>query len=233
MGTEIEIHPIQARVLRTLLFTKEAGFAELNKTNLTNDHFTFHIKRLLELGLIRKNSEKKYELTIKGKEFANRFDTDKGEVEKQAKIGVLVICMRESKGKTEYLVQQRLKQPYYGFHGFLTGKVRWGETVEETAQRELKEETGLTGNLTLKGMKHKMDYSLDRNILEDKYFFVFRADQTEGKLVELFEGGKNMWLAKDRITKLENLFDGVEESINLVRGNQLTFLETKYTVSKY
>ena len=114
-------------ILRVLMFRPEARFADLNVPEYSNDHFTFHIKRLIELGLVEKNENRKYQLTIKGKEFANRFDVENSEIEleKQAKIGVLVVCVRNEGNKKEYLIQKRLKQPYFGFHGFITGKAKW------------------------------------------------------------------------------------------------------------
>jgi len=228
-----EIHPIQAKILRTLLFNPEARFSDLNIGNVPSDHFTFHLKRLISLGLVEKDSRNKYQLTVSGKEFANRFDTDKVVLERQAKIGVLVCAVKKEGKIKKYLSQQRLKQPYYGFCGFITGKVKWGETILETADREFQEESGLTGGLTLVGIKHKMDYSKEGNLLEDKYFFVFRAENTGGNLVETFEGGRNIWLSEKEILELPNLFDGVDETIMMVSQNKLIFSETKYTVSGY
>lgn len=48
------------------------------------------------------------------------------------------------KGKKQYLVQTRLKDPFFGYHGYVTGKIRWGEKILEAAKRELLEETGMT-----------------------------------------------------------------------------------------
>lgn len=229
----LEIHPVQANILRVLLFKPKARFSELNVAHLSTDHFTFHVKRLVEVGLIEKKEGEAYQLTIVGKEFANRFDTESVTLERQAKVGVLITGVKKEKGVYKYLVQQRLKQPYYGHYGFLTGKVKWGETVWETAARELEEETGLSGKLILVGVKHKMDYSKKEKLLEDKYFFVFRAANLKGKLIRTFQGGKNQWLTRGEITKLPDLFDGVDETIEMVNQNKFVFSETKYTVSSY
>ncbi len=225
-----EIHPIQALILRDLLFKTEAKFSELN---LSNDHFTFHINQLLSLSLVEKNLNGHYQLTTPGKEFANRMDTEKVVMEKQAKIGVLLVCIRKRGGKVEFLIHQRLKQPYFGFYGFHTGKIRWGETIEEAASRELQEETGFTAKVTLVGIKHKMDYSKDNNLLEDKYFYTFRCTICKGVLQENFEGGRNLWLTKDEIRKLPNLFDGIEGTLQMAEKAKLSFSENKYIVSGY
>lgn len=225
---ENQIHIAQIQILKELLFKPIAKFSDLNVTGLTNDHFTFHIKRLAELNLVQKNKNG-YELTIRGKEFANRIDTDALKLERQAKTGVLLVCIDQG----NYLIQQRLKQPYFGFYGFITGKTRWGETVSETAIRELAEETGLTGIPQLVGIKHKMDYTPEGQLLEDKFFFVVKFKAPKGILIENFEGGKNIWLTKSEIFKLPDLFDGVKESIVMTDSKDLNFSETKYSVKKY
>jgi Mn-dependent DtxR family transcriptional regulator len=120
---EQEIHPIQANILLFLLFEPKARFKDLNTTGISTDHFNFHVRRLVELGLIEKTKRGFYKLTPKGKEFANRFDTDSQLLERQAKIGVLICCVDESEKDIKYLIQQRLKEPYYGFYGFVTGKL--------------------------------------------------------------------------------------------------------------
>ncbi|MFA6249923.1 MAG: NUDIX hydrolase [Candidatus Shapirobacteria bacterium] len=233
MNTEIKLHPIQAQVLKTLLFKLQARFAELNLTGLTTDLFSFHLRQLRNDKLIQKNGDGGYELTRVGKEFANRLDTESLNIEKQAKVAVLVMPQKTIKGKIYYLVQKRLKQPFFGYSGFLTGKVRWSETIGEAALRELREETGLTGRVRLRGVKHKMDYSAGNEMLEDKFFFVFKADKLEGKLIEKFEGGENRWLTRDEFFNLPDLFDGVEDNFVLVEKKGLKYLEKKYIIKRY
>lgn len=232
MATEIEIHSIQAEILKALLFKPEARFSELNSGRLPTDQFTFHLKRLISDGLVSKDNNA-YTLTPTGKEFANRFDTEKVEVERQAKLSILVICVKKRKNLKEYLIHQRLKQPYYGFHGFITGKMRWGETAAETALRELKEEANLTGKPIFAGIEHKMDYSPDGSFLEDKYFFIFRFENPKGKVSQDFQAGKNFWASKNQIIKLPNLQADMRRLLKIINSHKLSFIESKFTVSGY
>ncbi|MFA5894960.1 MAG: NUDIX hydrolase [Candidatus Shapirobacteria bacterium] len=228
-----DIHPIQGEILCQMLFVETASFSELNKRKLPSDQFSFHLRQLTDLKYLEKNILGKYLLTTKGKEYANTFDTDKAEIEKQAKIGALIVGNKVLKGKKYFLMQQRLKQPYYGFWGFITGKIKWGETIEEGAQREFKEETGMVGNMELAGLKHKMDYNQKSELLEDKYFLLIRASKLRGKLTEEFEGGRNKWLTLEEIRNLPDLFDGVEETIKMSLTKKLDFSEIKYRVKRY
>jgi ADP-ribose pyrophosphatase YjhB (NUDIX family) len=228
-----EIHPIQSEILLVLLFKPNARFRDLNTTNVSSDHFTFHVKRLEYLSLIEKTDKGFYKLTPKGKEFANRFDTDSVILERQAKISILVSCSKKIKGKTHYLMQKRLKEPYYGFLGKITGKIRWGETIYEAAARELKEETGLYGKLKLAGIEHKIDIDKQGKLLEDKFFFVLKVDNPKGKLKKSINGGENIWMSHEQVLKSENKFKDVFDIFSIVNSKGLRYLEKKYKEKSY
>lgn len=220
MSYEANIHETQVLIMRHLLFSPSAGFAELQKnTDLTSDHFNFHIKKLLETGYVEKKSGK-YSLSQRGKEYANRLDTDENEIERQPKVSVVLVVERQNGKRREFLCQQRLKQPYYGFWGRLGGKVRWGESFEEAAQRELLEETGLTAKFTYKLMFRKRDYKKQSGeLLEDKVFVIMYTNDAKGELIADFEGGHNEWLTQDEFIAKDKTFESARDFIRLVDNN--------------
>jgi|AntAceMinimDraft_18_1070375.scaffolds.fasta_scaffold06977_2 ADP-ribose pyrophosphatase YjhB (NUDIX family) len=229
------MHDLQNKILKTLLLNEKSRFTELNVDNITSDHFNFHIKRLLELKFILKDKQGFYYLTDKGKEYANRLDVDSGkiEIERQAKIAVLVICTKIESGVKKYLIQKRLKHPFYGYCGFISGKIKWGELVSGAAKRELKEEIGVEGSLRLAGVEHKIDYNKNNKLLEDKYFYVFEATDPKGELLREFEAGENFWMTKNEINKIFELFDDVLPLMGLIKEQRFNFLEKKYIVDRY
>ncbi len=194
MAYETKIHQAQTVILKELLFLPQAKFSELVKaTKLESDHAKFHIKTLLEKGYIEKDNSF-YKLTIKGKEYANKIDTEIGEIERQPKTTVMLVIERENDGVKEYLLQQRKKHPYFGFWGAPTGKIRWGEAITETATRELKEETGLDGEFEHHGVFHeRVQDEITGEIIEDKIFHIMFCDNVSGRLIEDHEGSKNAW----------------------------------------
>lgn len=214
MSYEPDVHKVQTSILRALLFVPHAGFAELQKTtSLTSDHFTFHVKKLIDAGLVAK-SDTHYTLTPRGKEYANRMDTDENEIEKQPKVSVALLVERQNGNRRELICQQRLKQPYYGFYGRLGGKVRWGESFEEAAARELTEETGLTGSFTFSHVFHKKDYrKSDNRLLEDKVFVVMHCTDAAGEMMEQFEGGKNFWMTQEELVAQDKIFESAYDFV--------------------
>jgi len=231
MKLYVDIHPTQVEVMKWLMFHKAGRFSQLNTQGLGSDSFSFHLRRLLTLGLIEKH-EDQYRLSVAGKEFANRFDVDDRAGLRQGKLSVMLVPMREPNGSREYLIRHRLKQPYFDYCGFITGKVRNGETVLEAAARELKEETGLQARLEYIGIQHKLDYTENHQLLEDKYFFVVLATDTAGDFKEAVRGGRNLWLSAEQVEELPKLFQGTDTSLRLVQDGQQSFTETEFVYSE-
>jgi len=230
MSIESKVHQAQVDILHVLLFKPHAAFAELQKASgLTSDHFTFHIKQMLEQGLAAKNAAGKYHLTFKGKEFANRFDTDARVVERQPKVAVCLI-VHDGQGRT--LMQQRQKQPYFGWWGRPTGKIRWGETVLQAAARELKEETNLEADLDFRGVYHKMDFNEQAGeLLEDKIFFNVVGHNPRGTLRAQFEGGRNHWMRDDEIRAQKHSFVKADDPRQMNQPSDVAFVEVRHEYS--
>jgi 8-oxo-dGTP diphosphatase len=225
---EADAHISQMTILRTLLIHQIASFSELAKAiDLTTDHANFHIKKLIEAGMVEHVSKSygKYQLTRKGKEYANRMDTDELVIEKQPKL-VVDIGIENDDGK--FIFQERRKQPYYGYWGFPTGKIRWGETMIEAAARELMEETGLTADLKVIGIHHKLDYDENNEMLEDKYLILIHGTNPQGEMVVENETHINHWLSPDEYRALDKRFGDIDETLKYIRSSSPFISETEY-----
>lgn len=156
-------------------------------------------------------------------------DTDENEIERQPKVSVAITLERANdKGETEYLFQQRKKNPYFDFWGRVSGKVRWGESILEAAKRELQEETGLTAEFEHRLLYHKRDFSKSTGkLLEDKIFFCVYATEFKGELMESFEGGINRWMTVEEFHQQPKRFNSVDEFMELMQRGE-TFAEREF-----
>lgn len=226
---EAGAHEAQMKILRVMLLANSNKFADLARAaGMSNDHANFHLQQLVKNGYVCKalKTYGEYELTRAGKEYANRMDTDEAQMEKQPKLSVVVVLERND---GTYLQQQRLKQPYYGFWGHLTGKIRWGETMLEAGARELHEETGLTATLRVAGFYHKLDYDSETGeLLEDKYFCIIHGVDPQGELLEYTDGQHNTWMTLEEFDAKDKKFGSVAETIELVTHSETSIAERKY-----
>lgn len=205
-------HKVQKSILNELLFVPNASFSDLNRYHLDNDHFNFHIQRLLDLGLIEKK-DKEYTLTNKGLEVAGMIDTETIEFVKQPKLGVALYIFNED--KSEILLGKRLKEPSLGSVGHFTEKVKFGELTSETAKRCLLNETGLEGDLNWVGTTRAI-LKRDNEIIQDTVFAVYMGTNIKGKLMKESSHTINDWYKINELEKVDNLFSNLNEYVNII-----------------
>lgn len=118
------------------------------------------------------------------------------------KLATLCYVMHE--GKTLMIYRNKKENDYHeGKWNGLGGKFEQGETPEECAVRELKEETGLdTVNPRLKGIITFPMFDTK----EDWYVFLFVIKEFTGELIDSPEG-ELAWIENDKLPAL-NLWEG-------------------------
>lgn len=118
------------------------------------------------------------------------------------KLATLLYVMRDN--QTLMIYRNKKENDYHeGKWNGLGGKFEIGESPEECAIRELKEESGLTAeNLIMKGFITFPMFD-GKN---DWYVFVFVIDKFSGNLIDSKEGSLE-WIPNEKLTEL-NLWDG-------------------------
>ncbi|MFI5241144.1 MAG: NUDIX domain-containing protein [Microgenomates group bacterium] len=210
-------HEIQLQILKKALFADKLRYSDLKPDpDMENNQFDFHLDKLIADGLIEKK-DREYKLTNKGKEYANRMDTDRVNIPHQGKIGAMICCTKTKNNLTEYLIYTRLKQPFFGCQGFPTGKIAYGEKVVDGAERELLEETGLKGKAQVVAIKHYLviDKQSDQ-LVEDKYMYLCLIKNPSGKLTPNDEG-KFEWVKEADFKKyITNHFESYKNFIDQI-----------------
>lgn len=234
-----QLHGIQLKILKKLLFAESLKYSELKPDpKIENNQLSFHLDKLLDLGYIQK-TENKYQLSSSWKEYANRMETELIQIKPQAKVAVLVCCVRGEAPNHELLIYTRKKQPFFGKQGFPTGKVRFGESIFDAAKRELEEEASLSWDPQLSYIKHSFVYEEKTNkLLEDKFFYVFLVRDPRGETQWSEEGPVERVARKDFETKLTNLYYDYDDLMKVIDAivaweKELSFEEITYKVSDF
>lgn len=214
-----DLHPIQIQILKTLLFQPISRFSDLNQGEITNDHFTFHVKRLLNKGYLEKTAGG-YKLSPQGMELAGRIDTQSDTIVSQPKLGVAICLFKDS----EVLLSSRLKDQAIGQVGLHTEKTRLGEKLLETVDRCIKKEIGnISYSAEFKGVSHPQVRT--GNDLElDVVLLCFRVEYKGGDIFTVTPEGKNLWVKLDQLDKVPNLMNGIGKVVNKLSSDK-AFLE--------
>lgn len=191
----MEMHKTQIGILNKLLFFTEAKYTDLKiDPQIGNNTFQFHLNKVIESGLVIKNSNGNYSLTKYGKKIANQINTDQNRLIDRRKISVHLYCIRYLDANPEVLMYTRAKHPFFGKQGFPTGKVLLGENFYDSAKRELKEEMNLEGEPKLFNIIHWIvREEKTKELLDDKVFLDFFIKDPVGNLKGSNEG-EYLWI---------------------------------------
>ena len=94
-------------------------------------------------------------------------------------VSVDIVAIRENEGRRELLLIQRKNEPYMNCWALPGGFLDMGETLEQAAERELKEETGLEiKSLRQLGAFSKVDRDPRTRVISVAYFAELTSGQT-------------------------------------------------------
>ena len=205
-------------ILRKLIHKPNLSFNALWGKEGQSNKFAYHLKVLEEDGLIKKDNEK-YQLSHEGKKYATYIEGETGKLEKFPLIGVIIVVQN----KDNFLMMQRTKEPFYGYWGFHGGKLKFNQYILECAAQELKEETGFTCKLELKGIFSSKTFN--NNVQSYNHqMFVIKATNPEGKLIEKNREGINKWINEQDIKDL-NTFPNIQNSIDIIGSKSFKWVE--------
>lgn len=208
-------------------------FSEMNTQQVPSDQFSYHLRQLIKYGLVTKLPDGTYTLTVNGRSRAIMLDTRSNQFIEQGFIACRIVLSQEANEVKQYLVQHRTRVPYTGNIAEPGGKILFGEDILQAAQRNMLIETGLTCDLEIKGLVHFKDQLQDR-IVQDKFFFVIRATNPTGKLLERGATGKNTWMTLQEIAQNPKTHKGVTDIVAIAEASSsIGITERTLTVDDY
>lgn len=136
------MHYIQKDIILSLAIKSPQRFCELQPARVPNNTFSYHLKRLLELGYIEHDKNTGYVATRKALKTL-QYSTDSS---KKPLTPGLITILYVTNDDGEVLIMNRSKRPFVDYYGLPSGLIHAGETIEKAAQRELFEKTGITAS---------------------------------------------------------------------------------------
>jgi ADP-ribose pyrophosphatase YjhB (NUDIX family) len=229
MSQKLNDLDLRNSILKELMFKKNSSFSELEKITDNHDLFTYHLRELQTKGFVVKK-DKCYELTQIGRQSVAFMEED-GKYQKQIKVSMFIDLIRVVNGKYQMLLYKRLKHPHYGFIGAVTGKLKWGDTLEENLKRELDEELGIVPlEYTNIGVAREIFRDELGEKVGDGVFFIFVVTKWRGVPAESSIEGEYFWCDIDEILNLDKIFrSGFENGLPKIKE----FLKSRESFSPY
>jgi 8-oxo-dGTP diphosphatase len=182
-------HEIRKHIILKLIHTPRATYNQLWDKKGESSNFAYHLKQLEDEGVIGKFDEG-YGLTAEGRKLSAFIEGDTGG-KAELPTPIVIILVRDG---DRMLYQQRLKEPFYGVWGPISGKVNFGWNPKDCAIRDLKEESGLeTEDIEFRAIQFIKTYENDK-LLHHHLLYVFETSQFNGTLIERTHKAQNKFM---------------------------------------
>lgn len=211
------MHEIQKHIFRVLSTKPKARFADLKPKSIEGNLFTYHLKTLLRQGYIE-TSAFKYRLSPTGKRLLDRISFETFQERIQPKIVTIIVIEHNKK----FLLYKRRRSPFIHHIGFPYGKIHLGEHLEEAAQRELEEKTGLKAKLKQRGIVYLTVFD-ETELVSHMLCHVFVGKNPTGLLRTDTTIGTCFWGDLDQFPK-NSLMPGNAQILKLIKKSSASRL---------
>jgi ADP-ribose pyrophosphatase YjhB (NUDIX family) len=233
----MNFHYLQLLILKSLATHPNSTFKQLNVHEYDANLFSYHLKVLIDNKFITRSTNNTYRLTLEGKKVVVRLETHSftSSIPEQGQNAVMCVIFLGKDLDSKVIIQTRLKEPYYGYKGFPTEKILFGETIIEAAKRCMKLETNFASNsIEYKGYVHWIN-SMDDEIVEDKYMHIICAFDSSGELKEKTEFLENeiSTLIEYKENNRQNIYPNNDEVFEIITSATFKPLEVRKSLDKF
>lgn len=183
-------HHIQKSIVYDLAFAETLRFSDLKPDDMENKAFTYHLKKVVTLGLVKKLENGSYTLTMKGRRVG------KGALKKESRLldraySILLLAVRNIDDDS-WLLYKRQTQPLLGLTGFMQAQPVAETDARSTAEQTCFEQTGIKTEFTVQGHGYFRVYRAGE--LESFIHFTLLVGQNPtGQLLEIAESAGYFW----------------------------------------
>lgn len=183
-------HHIQKSIVYDLAFAESLRFSDLKPDDMENKAFTYHLKKVVKAGLVEKQDDGSYALTMKGRRVG------KGALKKESRLldraySILLLAVRNIEDDT-WLLYKRQTQPLLGLTGFMQAQPIAETDARSTAEKTCFEQTGIKTEFAVQGHGYFRVYR--KGELESFiHFTLLLGENPQGQLLQTAESAGYFW----------------------------------------
>lgn len=184
-------HHLQRSIVYKLAFTPSARFTELKPDTVDNKLFTYHLKKVVQEGLVIKSEDGVYTLTSEGRRVSTgALDREQSLITERPLSALFLIIRR--KADNAWLFYRRGTHPLIGQVGFMHCLPSFMSTANEAASEQCEAKTGLIGEFTPLG--GGFVHFFKNNELESyTHFTLLYCDDIKGELLIRDQKAEYFW----------------------------------------
>lgn len=195
-------HHIQKSIINKLAFSDSLRFSELKPENIENKLFDYHLKIVVNDGLVEKDAEGHYILTSKGKFTGSQLQRTDISTHETADSVLFLVVRRKS--DNSWLLYRRLTHPLKNKTGFMHTIPNTTEPTTTTARNVLRSKTGLEGDFSYRGSGYFRIF--DNGELESfTHFTLLVSENAQGLLESSDERAEYSWIENPDFSSAEML----------------------------
>lgn len=172
------MHPLKKQILEKLILNSSLSFSKLKPENIESNLFIYHLKQLINEGLVQKNLQKNYQLTAEGQVFVDKLKFKTLKSSESPKAIIIAVC-KNQEGK--YLMYRRMGQPFISKIGFPFLDVRVGEAISRTVVNKYLKHFNLEVKACHRGDVYFTSY-LDAKLISYVFCHIFEVTSFKGDL---------------------------------------------------
>lgn len=225
MNGTIQMHHIQKSIILSLARTSPLRFTDLKPPRIPNNTFSYHLKKLID-GDYVKLSDKGYVATRKALKLVV-FGVNAGKTP-STPVVITMIYIENQEG--EILLLNRNHDPFQGWYGIPGGLIHLGESMEQSARRQLVEKALIVsdGQLEAAGVldfRYMQDETRDifLHVIGFVYTYKFVGDRRDLN-DKVTRSGQLSWSKLGR----NNILPEVYTINKLVHAGALTHLSVSF-----
>jgi 8-oxo-dGTP pyrophosphatase MutT (NUDIX family) len=217
-----DIPEVKKDILFRLIYSEGLRYRDLKPDDTDPKLFTYHLKKLIEEGLIEKTGIY-YHLTYKGMFFTEKYRWTDKEFAPQPRVHVLVAIKTEDK----FVMIKRARQSYLGYIDFPGGKAELNENTKQSAKRWLAEHTGYNSKIRLCAIVQVRNI-YKGNILDNKLFTIYKGENAKKVSDVISDKGEVVLLTEDEIRKEKKVFPDVFPIIDNFTDKKIRYYDFIY-----